>query len=228
MAINIKQTNDIENHGVKIICHGQAGAGKTRMISTIKDLDRTIIISAEAGLLSLKDFDINYIDVRNKDDVGDAYRWITESQEAKDIKWVCLDSLSEIGEVVLLAEKESQRDARKAYGEMADVMSKMIKSFRNLKGRHVYMTCKTEPIEGIIKSTPGMPGQKLGNNIPYWFDEVFCLKVAKDKETGETKRWLICQKDGDHLAKDRSGALEETEAPNLEYLKNKILGVNNG
>lgn len=50
-----------QSSGVKIVCYGQAGAGKTVLCATTGDHDRTVILSAEAGLLSIADAGIPVI-----------------------------------------------------------------------------------------------------------------------------------------------------------------------
>ena len=219
------KTNDQGQYHLKICTHGDSGSGKTRLCATTGALDETVIISAEGGLLSLRDSNMTAIECSSKEDVLDAYAWICNSEEASGIQWVCLDSISEIAEQVLTSERAKSKDPRRAYGELAITMDKLIKSFRDLD-KHVYMSCKTERIQsdaGLIWS-PGLPGNKISQSIPYLFDELFCLRVHRDAESGEVKRWLQCQNDGQYLAKDRSGALEMYEAPNLAEIKKKILG----
>ena len=223
------KTNDMGNHFLKVMVSGPAGAGKTRLCATTGVPDKTVIISAEGGLLSLREHNITAIEVGNKDEVLEAYAWLAGSDEAKDIEWVCVDSLSEIGEKVLgqLKDDPSIKDGRRAYGEMADTMAKLIRTFRDLPGKHVYMSCKAERIQtesGALLWAPSMPGNKLSQQIPYFFDECAFLRVHRDDETGEIKRWLQCHPCPTYSAKDRSGALEMYEAPSLENLKLKILG----
>lgn len=227
--MKIIKTDDQGQHWLKILVHGEAGTGKTRLCATTGVPDETVIISAEGGLLSLRDTSLTAVECSSKEDVIDAYRWLCESDEARGIQWVCIDSISEIAEQVLAHERGQTKDPRRAYGELALVMDKLIKSFRDLD-RHVYMTCKTERIQseaGLIWS-PSMPGNKTGQSLPFLFDELFCLRCHKDSESGEIKRWLQCQADGTYAAKDRSGSLEMYEAPSLEHIHAKILGENNG
>jgi hypothetical protein len=84
------------------------------------------------------------IEVATLQDVQDAYQFITESADAKDFKWVCLDSISEIAEVVLANEKNNTKDPRQAYGALQDVMGTLVHAFRDLPGRNVYFSCKQE------------------------------------------------------------------------------------
>jgi len=75
----------------------------------------------------------------------------------------------------------------------------------------------------ISPEVPSLPGQKLGNSLPYLFDEVFQLCCAKDEESGAIKRWLQCHNDGTRLCKDRSGALDMFEPPSLAHILQKIM-----
>ena len=68
-----------------------------------------------------------------------------------------------------------------------------------------------------------MPGNKTGQMLPYFFDEVLALRVEKDAD-GNPVRVLQCQPDGAWLAKDRSGALDMWEEPHLGALIKKIGG----
>ena len=60
--------------------YGGAGVGKTVLCSTAPN---PVIISAEAGLLSLRDFDIPYVSVTKYEDLVDVYKWMASSAEAK-------------------------------------------------------------------------------------------------------------------------------------------------
>jgi hypothetical protein len=68
-----------------------------------------------------------------------------------------------------------------------------------------------------------MPGQKLGPQLPYLFDEVFHMGVASDPQ-GKKYRYLQTEADLQHDAKDRSGLLDAYEAPDLTAIFNKIRG----
>jgi hypothetical protein len=59
--------------------------------------------------------------------------------------------------------------------------------------------------------------------LPYFFDEVLALRCEKDAE-GNFVRALLCQSDGLWQAKDRSGKLENWEAPDLGAIIEKIEG----
>ena len=223
MAIQVKSTGNLYLSGVKLLVYGQSGAGKT---SLIKTLPKPIVLSAEGGLLSIQDADLPYIEISSMEVLREAYQWLTSSDEATLYQSVALDSISEIAEVVLNAEKKATKDPRAAYGAMQEQMADIIRAFRDLPGRHVYMSAKLEKTQdemGRVLYSPSMPGNKTGQSLPYFFDEVLALRVEKDSD-GNTQRALMCDSDGLWLAKDRSGKLSAWEAPDLGAVISKIGG----
>lgn len=218
MAIKLTSTKDANSHGVKCLIFGNAGVGKTSLAATIPG--DTVILSAEAGLLSLRQFDIPAITVKSLDDVREAYQFLSEG-EGKKFKNVMLDSISEIAETVLAYEMEHNKDPRKAYGSMAETMIELVKAFRDLPGRNVVMTAKVErqkdEMSGAVLLTPSFPGAQLATKLPYLFDMLFYMRVDKDGN-----RSLQTQGDFQVIAKDRSGCLDAFEPPDLETIFAKI------
>ena len=78
MAIQLKSTSGVATDGgVKVLVYGGAGSGKTTLIGTLPD---PVIISAEAGLLSLSGLDIPYIEVTDMDSLKEAFSYITSNK----------------------------------------------------------------------------------------------------------------------------------------------------
>ena len=223
LAISVKTTGSLSANGVKMLVYGQAGAGKTSLIPTLPD---PIVLSAEGGLLSIQDANLPFIEIASMDDLKEAFEWMS-TPEGLRYKSVALDSISEIAEVVLNHEKKIAKDPRQAYGAMQEQMADIIRAFRDLPGRHVYMSAKLEKSTdetGRILYAPSMPGNKTGQSLPYFFDEVLALRVEKDAD-GNTQRAIMCDSDGLWLAKDRSGKLGAWEAPDLGEIIAKIGGA---
>jgi energy-coupling factor transporter ATP-binding protein EcfA2 len=228
MAIQLKSTKNYgANRGVRIVCYGQSGAGKTTLIRT---LPNPVIISAEGGLLSLDDDSIApmpYIETTTLQQVKDAYEWARSSDEAKQFESIAIDSLSEIAEVVLSESKLTAKDPRQAYGAMQDEITKCIRLFRDLPGeRHVYFTAKAEKSTddtGKILWAPSLPGAKAGQSVPYFFDFVLAARVEKQPD-GSTERALMTQSDGIWLAKSRGWKLDAWEPMDLGAVIGKITG----
>jgi phage nucleotide-binding protein len=220
MSILLKSTGDLGDQGLKVLVYGQAGCGKTTLSKT---LPKPVVLSAEGGLLSLKDDNIPYIEIKSMTDLHDAYAWLQDSDEFES---VVLDSISEIAEVVLAHEKKINKDGRAAYGEMDVQLSEIIRAFRDLD-MHVLMTAKLEKQQdemGRMLYFPSLPGNKTAQKLPYFFDEVLALRIEKD-EDGKTQRALMCDSDGLWLAKDRSGKLEAWESPDLGEIIAKVGGA---
>jgi hypothetical protein len=85
VAIQILKTGGVHTNGVKMLVYGNAGAGKTSLCAT---LPTPIIISAEAGLLSIQSADLPYIEIKSIDDLREAYTWATESKEAGELSLI--------------------------------------------------------------------------------------------------------------------------------------------
>lgn len=229
------------SNGIKSIVYGDSGMGKTVIMATAP---RPLMIAAEPGVLSLqrKDLEVLYgvgnenitydmpiIEVHSVQDLLEAYNWCLSSAEASAFDTICIDSLTEVGEVVLCdAKLKAGKDGRQGYYKMLDIMTDVVKKFRDLKGKHVVMSAKIESYKdelyGGIKYGPAMPGQKLGMQIPYWFDGVYRLGILKD-EKGNSHRFLQTQPDYDlqYQAQNRGSALEPIEKPDLTYIFDKIL-----
>ena len=223
--MQLQSTKKIASQGIKVLVYGGAGSGKTRLCSTI---ERPLIISCESGLLSLADLDLPYIEISSLRELRDVYSFVADSGEADQFDWICLDSISEIAEVVLAHEKKNNKDPRAAYGALLDQVLAISKTFRDLSGKNVYVSAKAERQQdenGKLVFCPSMPGAKLAQQMPYLFDEVFALRVDKDEE-GATKRWLQTEASWDYVAKDRSGKLDPFEASDLGAIAAKIINNN--
>lgn len=222
--IVIRYTGDVASDGVKSLVYAGSGVGKTYLCSTAP---RPLILSAESGLLSIKRFNLPFIEINTIADLGAAYTWIATGQDNYHFWTICLDSVSDIAEQILATEMANNRDPRKAYGEMAQQVMQILRDFRGLKRRHVIFTAKqgrfVDQSSGLTLWGPMMPGQQLDQQLPYMFDEVFQLVVGKDSNTGQPFRVLRTARDNQYEAKDRSGLLDQWEQPNLSLIYDKIM-----
>ena len=212
-------------HGVKCLVYGGPGSGKTYMARTCPNV---IILSAESGLLSLRDVSLPVLVIRTVQELEAAYQWLAFDSSSHPYTTVYLDSISEIAETILATEKKGAKDPRAAYGELVEQTMAQCKKFRDLPGRDVVFCAKegpfTEPVTNLPKAGPTCPGQRLANELPYLFDLVMRLEVHTT-EQGERYRLLRTGPSPQAHAKDRSGVLAEYEYPDLGAIFSKIKGI---
>lgn len=231
MAVKITSVKEaIGNNGIKILVHAPAGTGKTRLCATPET--PTLIINIEGGLLSIADAGehIHTVKVESLSDLDEILGMLIDDINNGDQKydWVNLDSITEIAEQVLAHELSLSSDPRKSYPAFQSEVVRILKAFRDLPLYNVCMSCKQtrnkDENTGITLYEPLMPGNKLGPQLAYLFDEVFALRVETDDETGELYRILQTGRDTMYDAKDRSGKLDMFEAADLSHIANKIAG----
>ena len=215
----------VQMQGAKILVFGASGAGKTTLCATAPG--KTLIISMEAGLLSIKDKDnVTAIEVKEASEIEENAQLLESGK--LDYDTVCLDSVTEMSEILLASEKARSKDPRRAYGEVIEVMTRTMRRFRDLK-IHVIFVAKEDKIRdeqtGVFHHQPMMVGAKLPVQIPYFFDEVLALRTfTEENEDGKKiiNRWLQTTIGDNYTAKDRSGKLETFEEPNLTHVINKL------
>lgn len=215
-------TRSSEKTMTNILMTGESGAGKTWQIRT---LPKPLIVSAESGLLSLRDVDLPAVPITSIADLREVFQFLSKSGDAKNYESVAIDSITEIAEILLAEEKAKTKDPRQAYGELAVQMTSLLRAFRDLPHHHVYCSAKMvrekDEATGAFIYGPSMPGTKLGPLLSYMFDEVIVLRVQRNDE-GQVERFIQTQRDGTYEAKDRSGALDIYEPPNVGDLIKKI------
>lgn len=222
--MEIKSTKGLHADKVKILIYGDPGKGKTTFLGT-GDNERTIIISAESGLLCLGDKDIDVIEIHDFAGLREALRFVYDKKNDK-YTTVAIDSLSEIGEMLVkeLQAKPEYKDPKntlKLWGEYNDRITSMIKAFRDLD-KNVIFTALVEDVNdgGVIVKKPFIPGSKAQKFLASYFDEVFFIETDPSTE----RPYLQTQSSNNAIAKDRSGKLEPVEEPNLSTIIAKIRG----
>lgn len=225
MAIEISYTNDTDgSSGRTILVYGESGAGKTRLIPTMTN--NPMIIDSEGGLLSISDSKIPVIKVRTMKDVNDAIAVVLSEEHRHNFGDIVIDSITEISEIILADGLKNNKDPRKAYGECLEETKDIIRKFKHIEGKNVYMIAKQtyeKDENGVMMYGPLFPGRQLPIAIPYMFDTVMALRVFQG-EDGDRQTALMCQTDGKWKAKDRGGKLDQFEKPDLGHIVKKLNG----
>lgn len=206
--------------GVKSLCYGPPGRGKTPICNTAP---RPVLCASEPGLLSMRGSPVMTCEAYTPEAIDDFYNWLFSSQEAANYDTVCVDSVSQQAEILLTQELKRNKDGRKAYGEMSRRMMEHMNGLYYSRNKHTYLICKqgqteTQPTEKV----PYFPGKDLGVKVPHLYDEILHLDLHNVPGVG-TVQAFRCLPSYDARARDRSGRLAEFEQPNLTHLFNKIL-----
>jgi len=214
---------------------GQSGIGKTSLLRTIPTDEPVCVVSAEAGLLCVRDLveskRVQGFEVSTFAELGEVYQFLT-SPQASGFKWIFVDSLTEIAARCAEAMKAKYPDRKDSYpmwGEFSDKMTLLIKAYRELSNFNVVFSCLDSREKDDLNRQyvgPSIPGNSLKERLASWFDEVFYM-VSLPGTDGKERRAFITQPWERFPAKDRSGKLALIEAPHLGQIKKKILGGTN-
>ena len=219
MSVDITTTKNFGTSSLTALVHGPPGAGKTYAARTCPG--KTLVVSAEAGLLSLRDVDLDVATISTFSDLEGVKDMLSEP--GQPYEWVYLDSLSEVGEICLAEEMTKTAHGVKAYGEMMAKVMELVKDWRDLDV-NVVMTAKqgrdVDP-DGVAYMAPEVPGKKLSTKLPYEFDLIVAAGTHTDSN-GNVHRVFRTTSSQGVLAKDRSGALAPLERPNWARIHSKI------
>lgn len=244
MGIKLSSTREITSDRFVCLVVGESGVGKTSLAKTI-DPERTLILSAESGLLSLKGADIATYDITKGDNgesltdsekinrVREFVKFLGEPGTRERFKNIFVDSLTDVAEVWAkhlqsLPEFQDPKQALRLWGRYNTEVTAFIKFMRDLSHYNVIFTCLSKQEKDGVELVDqfNFPGNALKSNIKAWFDLVFVYKVYETDE-GPIRK-LITNVLEHPLAKDRSGKLESYEDPDLQGVMDKVLGDNNG
>lgn len=230
----IKNTQNYRPNGVKILVHGEAGAGKTPLILTLSNV---FVFASDPGLLSIKGYNIPYVSIDTYKDFILSYDWIIRSPEAKKYDTYCIDSISEHAKLIFSHYEQKNKDVRRAYQLYMKDLYAFLRHCIKIAPQNIFCTGRSTKIDKIVDETkpvtpnntesyysPSMPSEKTREEILYLFDEIFALREAVTID-GYKYKYLQTRNTSTHFARDRSMFLDPIEEPNLQKIINKIKGV---
>ena len=247
--MKIQSTTAQESSTIKIVVAAEAGNGKTTLASTIeKELgEKVLLISAEAGLLSLRDKPVDFVELQKKYDekgneievpkaerikrLQEIFMYLMQPETKAKYKWVFIDSLTEVNQNMFelletLEDFAGPKNTIKKYGELSTRMKALAKAFRDMPHYNIVFSAlvKTETDnDNKVQMKIDMTG-RFAEILPSLFDEIFYLGVMPEVgEDGRNIRMILTQKtDKISFPKDRSGKLDRLEPANLGLIVKKI------
>lgn len=225
--MEIKNLKTEKQKRINALIYGPSGIGKTTLVKTL--LGKTLIISAESGLLSVSGEDIDFVSIDGqtaKDKVVKIGNIFKELKSGIEYDNIFIDSLTEINQIFIEYHFDlidwDRSKSLPAWGDVAKSMRGLVKSFRDLSHYSVFMTAldKIDKDEiGRRFVTPDLNGA-LSKSVGQYFDEVFYYTKIEREE--KQVRALVTDRDGKLLAKDRSGKLKKIMKPDLGEIQGRI------
>lgn len=207
-----------QQFGVKALCYGPPGGGKTPLLNTAP---RPVLLAIEPGLLSMRGSTIPTCMADTPALIDDFFKWLFNSREADAYDTVGIDSVSEMSYRYLVPELSANKDGRKAYGEMSKKVFPHLSNLYYMRNKHAYLIAK-QTFDDAGKRVPQFEGRDLGSKVPHMYDEILHLAKVNLPNVGEVTAFRT-RDTFDISARDRSGRLDEFEQPHLGNLFNKIL-----
>lgn len=220
MTINdlVATSSLAQRFGVKAVVYSGPGLGKTPLLTTAPN---PVICFTEPGFLSVAKWQGPAYEAYTYARIREFWLWAIGSQEARQFHTFCVDSVSQIAEIILAEEKPKHKDGRKAYGEMFDKTMEIMNWIYFAKGLNALLIAKEDMKTEDNKFRPYFPGKELNVKIPHLFDSVWRLENVPTPKG--IVRCMRTRESQDAFARDRSGKLEEFEPADINHLFAKSL-----
>lgn len=237
--MKILKTTDLSQQYIKMLSYGAPGSGKTTLAGSMATSVKTIGLSAESGLLSLrnivgpdgKPLPIDYVNIEKFEDMEEAFRFLKLSKH--DYQGVFIDSITEIQKACKdwIMEKSGRDMEMRDWGTLANKIERMVRSFRDLP-MHVNVTAleesETDKLTGEMRVLPALQGS-VQRQLPAYFDLVlYCFaKEIGEGEDKKIKHHVLTRNSGKYIGKDRSGKLPSViQDPTFAKIYDMIFGNN--
>jgi hypothetical protein len=185
---NITSTKDMALDYAKVVLYGPPGSGKTTAAAT---WPKPLFLSAESGLLSIRDKAIDVWTIDQWEDLEGAFKFL--KHEKHEYLSVVIDSLTEVqkklNEYIVRAFPNVKRGytdlvSESDWGANIDKMRKLCRAFRDLPMNVVFITLNQDvEVDGEAVTRPALNGKTLPDELCGWVDAViYCPGPQKDEE----------------------------------------------
>ena len=184
----ITSTKDMALDYAKVVLYGPPGSGKTTAGATFPSV---LFLSAESGLLSVRDMDIDVWTINGWEDLEEAYDYLRKGDH--EYKSVVIDSLTEVqkklNEHIVKKFPGKRRDyddlmSQSDWGYAIDKLRKMCRAFRDLPLNVVFIALdQQEQGEAETITKPALSGKTMAVELMGWVDAaIYCPGPTKDED----------------------------------------------
>ena len=185
---HITSAKDMALDYAKVVLYGPPGSGKTTAATT---WPKPLVLSAESGLLSVRDKDIDVWTIDKWEDLEESFAYL--KHEKHDYLSVVIDSLTEVqkklNEYIVRAFPTVKRGytdlvSESDWGANIDKMRKLCRAFRDLPMNVVFIALSQDvEVDGENVTRPALNGKTLPDELCGWCDAVvYCPGPQKDEE----------------------------------------------
>lgn len=211
---------------LKVLIYGKPGVGKTSFGITAP---KPLYIQAEGGLLSVAEFEPEYIEVKTMAELNAAYELLEGGDH--EYETVIIDSLTEIQSTVMKRITGDKAPRLEDWGVFSPEMARILRNFRDLPMHVVFLCLEDNDGKDEPYYIPQLYG-KLGERACGFMDFVGRMGFYKVKKEGEdvatSERGISfhgCEK---WTGKDRSRHLPKFAPPTFAEITKAISNIKVG
>ena len=219
----------VSSRGNYLLIAGESGTGKTQLIRTAPNLQRTLVIDLENGLRTICDVDVDVAVCNTVTEFEEIIEYTKSSEFLGAYDLLYVDGLTALAEMVL-AEQPVQADNKDYMTKYNVVKTKVLGWHEHFRRMPINVVATV----GIVRNkntglfgfmVPGALSSKL-NYLP----DFVCATRVTETETNELLYGLQFCKQSPYeftKARDPHNALEPFEEPNLAGIFSKLEASDN-
>jgi hypothetical protein len=206
----------------KVLLYAEAGWGKTTQAAHYKaSYGKGLILSMESGLRSLKDVDVEFVNITSWDGAHDPDQGLysfkgvcgaisTREFRTSGYKWIMVDSLTELSDLLMAEVEERHKGSKNGFEKWAEYARLLIGACKWLRDQPftVIITAllkESTDENGGITYGPLIQGNAVGSKLAGLYDFVFAgVRVSgNDKTAAKSIRYIVTDEVRGYVAKSR-------------------------